>query len=143
MGSLRETFSSVPPTSKSRSGLEEDGLNDTWIRRYDLFSDDFDTSEKARVPAYTDRVLFRRRVPGGAVSTDWSPGTVLSYTRAELKQSDHRPVLATFQVRRNAVFIMLALPRFCKSGSRSPGSRAELLCRCRPGVWTRLPGPGW
>ena len=113
MGSLRETFSSVPPTSKSRSGREKDGLKDTWICRYDLFSDDFDTSDKARVPAYTDRVLFRRRVPGGAVSTDWSPGTVLSYTRAELKQSDHRPVLATFQVRRNVVFTTPALPRRC------------------------------
>ncbi|CAG0924108.1 unnamed protein product, partial [Notodromas monacha] len=29
--------------------------------KYDLFSDDYDTSDKARIPAYTDRVLWRRR----------------------------------------------------------------------------------
>ncbi|ALC42787.1 CG10426, partial [Drosophila busckii] len=29
--------------------------------KYDLFSDDYDTSEKQRAPAWTDRVLWRRR----------------------------------------------------------------------------------
>ena len=37
------------------------------MSRYDLFSDDYDTSEKARVPAWTDRVLWKRRKPQGAV----------------------------------------------------------------------------
>lgn len=31
--------------------------------KYDLFSDDYDTSEKMRNPAWTDRVLWRRRKP--------------------------------------------------------------------------------
>lgn len=31
--------------------------------KYDLFSDDYDTSEKMRIPAWTDRVLWRRRKP--------------------------------------------------------------------------------
>ena len=29
--------------------------------KYDLFSDDYDTSEKNRIPAWTDRVLWRRK----------------------------------------------------------------------------------
>jgi len=29
--------------------------------KYDLFSDDYDTSEKCRQPAWTDRVLWKRR----------------------------------------------------------------------------------
>ncbi|KDN51231.1 hypothetical protein RSAG8_00860, partial [Rhizoctonia solani AG-8 WAC10335] len=53
--------------------------------RYDLNSDEYDTSEKQRIPAWTDRVLYR--------------GTGLDlavYNRAELKQSDHRPIYAIF-----------------------------------------------
>ena len=29
--------------------------------KYDLFSEDYDTSEKCRTPAWTDRVLWKRR----------------------------------------------------------------------------------
>merc|ERR1719312_2029079 len=66
--------------------------------KYDLFSEDYDTSEKCRVPAWTDRVLWRRRKPQGTLPADWSPGQVVHYGRAELKQSDHRPVLAVIDV---------------------------------------------
>ncbi|KJE94431.1 synaptojanin-PB [Capsaspora owczarzaki ATCC 30864] len=55
--------------------------------KYDLYSDVFDTSEKARAPAWCDRVLWR----GENVD-------VLTYNRAELKSSDHRPVYATFDL---------------------------------------------
>ncbi|KAH0624865.1 hypothetical protein JD844_032731, partial [Phrynosoma platyrhinos] len=80
--------------------------------KYDLFSDDYDTSEKCRTPAWTDRILWRRRKwPFDRSAEDmdllnssfhdeskliytWSPGTLLYYGRAELKTSDHRPVVA-------------------------------------------------
>ncbi|KAM9320557.1 synaptojanin-1 [Gastrophryne carolinensis] len=84
--------------------------------KYDLFSDDYDTSEKCRTPAWTDRVLWRRRKwpfdksaedldllnsslqEGRNISYTWNPGTLLHYGRAELKTSDHRPVVAVIDV---------------------------------------------
>nr|XP_028582872.1 synaptojanin-1 isoform X5 [Podarcis muralis] len=84
--------------------------------KYDLFSDDYDTSEKCRTPAWTDRVLWRRRKwPFDRSAEDmdllnssfhdeskhiytWSPGTLLYYGRAELKTSDHRPVVGLIDI---------------------------------------------
>ncbi|XP_008425464.1 synaptojanin-1 isoform X3 [Poecilia reticulata] len=87
--------------------------------KYDLFSEDYDTSEKCRTPAWTDRILWKRRKWNfnrtaeemnvvGAASTSgdaedspeqaWSPGTLKYYGRAELKTSDHRPVVAIIDV---------------------------------------------
>lgn len=68
--------------------------------KYDLFSEDYDTSEKCRAPAWTDRVLWKRRpllVEIGG-NEKWSPGTLVHYGRAELKQSDHRPVIAVIDI---------------------------------------------
>ncbi len=68
--------------------------------KYDLFSDDYDTSEKCRAPAWTDRILWKRRKLFAEEDTldDWSPGRLIHYGRAELKQSDHRPVIAILEV---------------------------------------------
>lgn len=64
-----------------------------------MFSDDYDTSEKARAPAWTDRVLWRRRMQqADADNPNWNPGRLLFYNRAELKQSDHRPVVAILDI---------------------------------------------
>ena len=43
--------------------------------KYDLFSEDYDTSEKCRVPAWTDRVLWRRRQLSKEPIPGWSAGT--------------------------------------------------------------------
>ncbi|XP_065074368.1 synaptojanin-1 [Ochlerotatus camptorhynchus] len=68
--------------------------------KYDLFSDDYDTSEKCRAPAWTDRVLWRRRKqsPDADKHPNWNPGNLVHYGRAELKQSDHRPVIAIIDI---------------------------------------------
>jgi len=48
--------------------------------RYDIGTDNYDTSEKYRAPAWTDRILYRGK---GIYQT--------SYERAEFRTSDHRP----------------------------------------------------
>jgi hypothetical protein len=55
--------------------------------KYDLNSDQYDTSEKARIPAWCDRVLRK----GDNIRQ-------IHYDAAPLRFSDHRPVYATFQV---------------------------------------------
>ncbi|CAH1403112.1 unnamed protein product [Nezara viridula] len=66
--------------------------------KYDLFSDDYDTSEKCRAPAWTDRVLWKRRCHTEDLPDDWNPGKLVFYGRAELKQSDHRPIIAVIDL---------------------------------------------
>ncbi|KAF9879070.1 SacI domain and endonuclease/exonuclease/phosphatase [Colletotrichum karsti] len=54
--------------------------------KFDLGTDEYDTSEKARIPAWTDRILRKG-----------SNLRQLAYNSAPLKFSDHRPVYAVFQ----------------------------------------------
>ena len=54
--------------------------------KYDNGTDDYDSSEKARIPAWCDRVLSK----GDNLRQ-------IHYNTAPLKFSDHRPVYATFQ----------------------------------------------
>ncbi|GAA5989221.1 hypothetical protein JCM10908_001213 [Rhodotorula pacifica] len=54
--------------------------------KYDNGTDDYDTSDKMRIPAYTDRILYR----GDGLDC-------YRYQRAELRTSDHRPVYALFR----------------------------------------------
>lgn len=73
--------------------------------KYDLFCDDYDTSEKARSPSWTDRILWRRaNITFKKASTKIDPAdqmllkNLLTYYRAEIKTSDHRPVAAVFDI---------------------------------------------
>ncbi|CEG77460.1 Putative Phosphatidylinositol phosphate phosphatase [Rhizopus microsporus] len=54
--------------------------------KYDVGTDIYDTSEKQRIPGWTDRILYK----GGQLRQ-------LQYSRAELYTSDHRPVFALFE----------------------------------------------
>ena len=58
-------------------------------------SNEWDTSEKARVPSWCDRILWR----------GWQPDLIqcTSYRRWEATLSDHRPGSATFIVRVKAI----------------------------------------
>lgn len=44
-------------------GYEEGEIAFPPTYKYDLFSVDYDTSEKCRIPAWTDRVLWKRKMP--------------------------------------------------------------------------------
>ncbi|KIW46029.1 uncharacterized protein PV06_01722 [Exophiala oligosperma] len=57
--------------------------------KYDVGTDNYDTSEKKRAPAWCDRLLYR------------GPGRVkqIEYRRHEVHTSDHRPVSGTFKLR--------------------------------------------
>ncbi|XP_019639348.1 PREDICTED: synaptojanin-1-like [Branchiostoma belcheri] len=84
-------------------GFQEGQTNFAPTYKYDLFSDDYDTSEKCRCPAWTDRVLWRRRRMPRTKTEGVEPppldhGTLLHYGRAEIKTSDHRPVVGIIEV---------------------------------------------
>jgi hypothetical protein len=68
-------------------GFQEGPLIFDPTYKYDNNSLNYDTSEKQRVPAYTDRILFK----GNNV-------TLIEYNRGEQKMSDHRPVKAFFKI---------------------------------------------
>ncbi|RSL42108.1 hypothetical protein CEP53_012374 [Fusarium sp. AF-6] len=56
--------------------------------KYDVGTDNYDTSEKRRSPAWCDRLLYRGR---GRVEQ-------LDYRRHEVRVSDHRPVTGSFNL---------------------------------------------
>lgn len=68
--------------------------------KYDMESDDYDTSEKCRIPAYTDRILFKKRFRTSANEDpeNLNYGKIVFYGRCELKTSDHRPVIGEYDV---------------------------------------------
>ena len=60
--------------------------------KYDNGTDNYDTSEKARIPAWCDRVLRKGEIL-----------KQINYATAPLRFSDHRPVYATFQCTINVI----------------------------------------
>jgi len=76
------------------TGFAEGAITFNPTYKFDKWSDLYDTSAKRRVPSWTDRVLSR--TPPG----DHDCITVTRYTSVDdIKCSDHRPVVAQFQVR--------------------------------------------
>ncbi|KAK2466082.1 hypothetical protein APHAL10511_001724 [Amanita phalloides] len=73
-------------TSAAFAGYQEGPLLFRPTYRYDVGTDNYDTSEKSRIPAWTDRILYLG-----------SQLDLTKYSRAELRGSDHRPVFAIFR----------------------------------------------
>jgi hypothetical protein len=58
--------------------------------KYDPGTDEYDTSQKRRIPAWCDRILWR--------SLDYSRVKQIQYRRWEANISDHRPISGTFEL---------------------------------------------
>jgi len=90
-------------------GFKEGEIEFAPTYKYDLFSDVYDTSEKCRCPAWTDRVVYWKNNPECQdstlleISSSKVDDKIISYTRAELNTSDHRPVMALLDVHLKSV----------------------------------------
>ncbi|XP_072015729.1 uncharacterized protein [Amphiura filiformis] len=72
-------------------GFKEGAIEFIPTYKFDIGDDIYDTSEKKRVPSYTDRILFKSRKK--------SDVAILDYTSInDIKASDHRPVCGVYQV---------------------------------------------
>lgn len=117
------------------SGYEEGPMLFRPTYKYDLGTDNYDTSEKMRIPAWTDRILFKGRFD------------LAVYSRAELKGSDHRPVFALFrsEVRIIDVVKRAALSRLLLENtlSATPGEKLDekLASLVLPDDCSELPPP--
>lgn len=70
--------------------------------KYDIGTDDFDSSDKQRIPAWTDRIVWKINHKSTAVQAGEILGTQMKQLKYEsvmaLKFSDHKPVYADFEM---------------------------------------------
>ncbi|EXJ96369.1 hypothetical protein A1O1_01495 [Capronia coronata CBS 617.96] len=70
--------------------------------KYDIGTDNFDTSEKQRIPAWTDRIVWKINHRSTAVQAGEILGTQMKQLAYDsvmsLRFSDHKPVYATFEM---------------------------------------------
>lgn len=89
--------------AKNYRQIFEDGFIESKITfpptyKYDLNCDKYDTSSKARIPSWTDRILYKTNLSNR--KTEFVMNTKYDAIK-ELKISDHRAVVATFKVNVN------------------------------------------
>ncbi|KAL7669066.1 hypothetical protein ACOME3_009735 [Neoechinorhynchus agilis] len=86
-------------------GFEEGPIMFAPTYKYDYHCQEYDTSEKARIPSWTDRIMWRRGQPLRSFTTKTERNDnrtngvdLLYYARTELMTSDHRPVSALLNI---------------------------------------------
>ncbi|CAH6987805.1 phosphatidylinositol 4,5-bisphosphate 5-phosphatase A [Phodopus roborovskii] len=83
-------------------GFQEGPLNFAPTFKFDVGTNKYDTSAKKRKPAWTDRILWRVKAPGGGPSPSGRESHRLQVTQhsycshMEYTVSDHKPVAAQF-----------------------------------------------
>lgn len=95
------------------SGFQEAPIRFAPTYKFNRMTNEWDSSEKARVPAWCDRILWRSHVESMMSCT--------SYRRWDTTMSDHRPVSATFVMRVKSI-----IPEQCQRVSDE--LRAEQAC---------------
>ncbi len=84
-----DQLTSARAAGEAFAGFEEGPLHFHPTYKFDKGKDSYDTGPKLRVPAWTDRVLFKAK----------AGVRLLSYFSVpDLRISDHRPVVATLQM---------------------------------------------
>ncbi|XP_049722154.1 phosphatidylinositol 4,5-bisphosphate 5-phosphatase A isoform X1 [Elephas maximus indicus] len=85
-------------------GFQEGPLNFAPTFKFDVGTNKYDTSAKKRKPAWTDRILWKVKAPGGGPSPSGRESHRLQVTQhsyrshMEYTVSDHKPVAAQFVV---------------------------------------------
>ena len=83
------------PHTNVFAGFQESRITFPPTYKFDVGSDDYDSSKKRRTPAWTDRVLYKINDGGGSTTAC----TVDMYDCVrELRCSDHKPVMKGFLV---------------------------------------------
>ena len=95
------------------SGFQEAPIKFAPTYKFNRMTNEWDSSEKARVPAWCDRILWRSHVESMMNCT--------SYRRWDTTMSDHRPVSATFVMRVKSI-----IPEQCQRVSDE--LRTEQAC---------------
>jgi hypothetical protein len=79
-------------------GFEEGPIAFPPTYKFDVDADTYDSSSKLRIPAWTDRILWKAGMGEGSIASM----TLLFYDHIpEVKVSDHRAVVAGFEVNLN------------------------------------------
>lgn len=104
-------LTSVLADGAAFKGFKEAKINFMPTYKYDVGTQLFDTSSKQRAPAYTDRILYKHKLPplgirrqsaiggeGKAVTSLHSPIKCIAYDSVQsICTSDHKPVWALFK----------------------------------------------
>lgn len=83
------------------SKYEEASIDFRPTYKFDLFTDTYDTSDKARTPSWTDRILYRAKKKEFVQNDETKSKTIqtLRYSSADkIRFSDHRPVSGLYRV---------------------------------------------
>ncbi|KAJ3298899.1 inositol polyphosphate 5-phosphatase [Borealophlyctis nickersoniae] len=109
--------------------FQEGGIDFDPTYKYDNGTNSYDTSEKVRIPAWTDRILYKgRRI------------NLREYARGECLVSDHKPVRAVFDIE-TAIIDHERRDELEKEVYRRIMERGELLAPPQPVRIPRKPDP--